>query len=62
MKVSREVREGSESEKAVVAVVFMGSEVTIEAEQVDKMASVGSVREPRWMPGGQEVGREMEGC
>lgn len=58
MKVSREVREGSESEKAVV----LGSEVTMEAEQVDKMASVGSVREPRWIPGEQEVGREMEGC
>lgn len=42
--------------------VGLGSEVTMEAEQVDKMASVGSVREPRWMFGEQEVGREMEGC
>lgn len=43
-------------------VVGLGLEVTIEAEQVDKMASVGSVREPRWMPGEQEMGMEMEGC
>lgn len=56
MKVSREAREGRESEKAVA--VGLGSDVT----QVDKMASVGSVREPRWMLGEQEVGREMEGC
>jgi len=44
VKVSREVREGRESEKAVLR---LGSEVTTEVEQVDKMASVGSVREPR---------------
>lgn len=44
MKVSREVREGRESEKAVVR---QGSEVSTEAEQVDKMMSEGSVREPR---------------
>lgn len=43
-------------------VVGLGSEVRMEAEQVDKMASVGSVREPRWMLGEQEMGREMEGC
>lgn len=42
--------------------VGLGSDVTTEAEQVDKMASVGSVREPRWMLGEQEVGREMDGC
>lgn len=41
MKVSREVREGRESEKAVVR---QGSEVSTEA---DKMMSEGSVREPR---------------
>lgn len=45
-----------------MVVVGLGSEVTMEAEHVDKMASVGSVREPRWMLGEQEVGREMEGC
>lgn len=42
--------------------VGFGSEVKMEAEQVDKMASVGSVREPRWMLGEQEMGREIEGC
>lgn len=56
MKVSREVREGRESEYA--AVVALGSEVT----RVDKMASDGSVREPRWMLMEQEVGTETEGC
>lgn len=40
----------------------MGSEVKKAVEQVDKMASLGSVREPRWMSGEREVGREMEGC
>lgn len=30
--------------------------------RVLRMASLGSVREPRWMLGEQEVGREMEGC
>lgn len=44
MKVSREVSEGRESEKAVVR---LGAEVPTEAEQVDKMFSEGSVREPR---------------
>lgn len=43
-------------------VVGLGLEVTTVVEQEDKMASVGSVREPRWMLGEQEVGREMEGC
>ncbi len=46
----------------VVVVVGLGSEDTMEAEQADKMASVGSVREPRWMLGEQEIGREMDGC
>ena len=39
----------------------LGSEVTMVVEQVDKMASAGSVREPRWMLGEQGMGREMEG-
>lgn len=30
--------------------------------RVGRMASAGSVREPRWMFGEQEVGREMDGC
>lgn len=59
MKASREVREGSESEKAVGGLL---SQVRMEEEQVDKMVSVGSVREPRWMFGEQDVGSEMDGC
>lgn len=43
-------------------VVGLGAEVTMEVERVDKMASVGSVREPRWMLGEQDVGMETEGC
>lgn len=61
MKVSREVRDGRESEYAAWA-VHLGSEVTTEAEQEDKMASDGSVREPRWTSREQEAGEEMDGC
>lgn len=42
--------------------VGLVSQVKMEEEQVDKMASQGSVREPRWIPGETEVGREMDGC
>lgn len=38
-------------------VAALGSEIA----HVDKMASAGSVREPRWMWGEQEVGWKMEG-
>lgn len=43
-------------------VVGLEAEVTIEVEHVDKMTSVGSVREPRWMLGEQDAGMETEGC
>lgn len=40
----------------------MGAGLVSEDTRVVRMASVGSVREPRWMFGEQEVGREMDGC
>lgn len=59
MKASSEPRERRESEYAV-PLVCLGLEVTIEAEQVNKTASDGSVREPRWTLVGE--GMETDDC
>lgn len=51
--MSREAREGRESEYVVPL-------VGLEVEQVDKRASDGSVRDPRWML--VSTGMELDDC